>query len=170
MLTQNDLKDLLHYDPDTGVFTWLVSRGTVRAGAEAGALHTKRNGKKYRQIMLFGKNYKAHRLAWFYVHAEFPSGEIDHIDGNGLNNKLDNLRAVTRTENCKNLRIPKHNTSGYPGVSWHKRRQKWRADININGKQKHLGLFENIDDAAEAYQAAAKAAGYHENHGKSRPL
>jgi hypothetical protein len=169
-LNQNDLKKLLSYDPETGVFTWRVPRQNIRVGAEAGSVNTKRCGKKYREIQLFGKLYLAHRLAWLYVYGEFPPDEIDHIDGNGLNNKLDNLRAVTCAENNKNLRMNKRNTSGYPGVSWKKAAQKWEAYISINGKLKHLGLFENIDDAAAAYQSAAKSLGFHENHGQDRPL
>jgi hypothetical protein len=169
-LNQNDLKELLDYDPDSGVFTWLVSRSNVRAGVEAGCVHTDHHGKTYRHIRLFGKLYLAHRLAWLYVHGEFPPDDIDHMDGDGLNNKLDNLRAITHAENGKNKRMHKNNSSGYPGVSWHKRDQKWHAQISINGKKKHIGYFDNIEDAAAAYQSAAKAAGYHDNHGQDRPL
>ena len=109
MFTQQELKRQLHYNPETGVFTWLVSNNNrIRVGDKAGAVSS---GKSYCRIKINGKSYGAHRLAFFYMHGEFPLKDVDHVDGNGLNNKWLNLRQVTHQENQKNQRLRKDNTS-----------------------------------------------------------
>lgn len=161
-LTQEHLKEVLEYDPETGIFRWKVSHSRVRAGAIAGTL----NPRGYIQIMVDGRCYQAHRLGWFYVHGNMPPNEIDHINHIRDDNRLCNLRLATHTENQRNLSIQRNNSSGFAGVSWNKSSKKWKAQIQINGKQQHIGYFDKIEDAAMARKAASERYGFHHNHGK----
>jgi len=170
MITQERLKELLHYDPDTGIFTWRVGRGGMRVGDKAGGITTTATGKSYIVIGIDGKDYKAHRLSWLFIHGKFPSGQIDHENGNGLDNRLVNLRDVTPSENQKNARLRSNNTSGTCGVYWYKPYRKWKALIQVNSKSKHLGYFEDIQDAIATRKEAENEHGYHQNHGANRPL
>jgi hypothetical protein len=148
MLTQERLKELLHYDPETGVFTRLVATSnSVKVGDIAGTFDS--NG--YRQIRIDGKKYAAHRLAVLYMTGKFPANETDHINGDRANNKWSNLRECTKAENQQNRASKKGSLSKYPGIHWHKRAQKWQAQIKINRKNKHIGLFETEDEAYAAY-------------------
>lgn len=170
MLTQERVKELLTYDPETGEFRWKEGRRQMKAGSVAGSDHTVHSGKKYRVISIDGKKYQAHRLAWLVMHGEFPPEQIDHIDGNGLNNRFENLRAVSNAGNGKNVRKRADNTSGVSGVHWHKTRQKWQAHIRVNQKLIHLGRFTSQDAAVAARKAAEIKYGFHANHGTERPL
>lgn len=173
MLTQDQLKEVLHYCPETGVFTWLVSMSPrARKGAEAGStqIDNRKHGKAYRRLRLFGHRYSAHRLAFLYMTGEFPEHEVDHKDGNGCNNVWTNLRAVTRAENVKNARKSSANTSGTTGVTWVKSRSRWYACIGVKTLNKNLGYFHNKEDAIAARKAAEVLYGFHENHGTERPL
>lgn len=170
-MTQNRLKELLHYDPETGVFTWLwndskpLQINKRDAGREAGNLHkSKRN--VYKRIHTDGGRYMAHRLAWLYVYGCWPDGEIDHIDGDGLNNRVDNLRAVSKTENLRNMPRYMNNTSGIVGVSWRASRQYWIAQMNINGKRKQVKSSKDFFEAVCARKSAENRLGYHVNHGR----
>jgi hypothetical protein len=168
MITQERLKELFHYNPDTGVFTWKASWKKVEAGTEAGS--TFQHGRtRYSRIGMDGAHYLAHRLAWLYVHGSFPEGQTDHIDGDGLNNRIDNLRDVSHRENQKNRRLNCNNKSGFTGVHFDKSAGKWSARICTEHGSKFLGLFKDIEGAVEARRAAAVEHGYHENHGKIRP-
>lgn len=151
-LTHARLLELLKYNPDTGIFTWKVSRGPHKVDSIAGNLQT--NG--YYQIRIDYKLYLAHRLAWFYCFQEWPEGIIDHIDRDSTNNILDNLRDVSQKENTYNIGISSHNTSGYKGVSFNKSRNKYEAYISINNRKKNLGLFSTAEAAKEAYDKAVK--------------
>jgi hypothetical protein len=152
IITQAELKELLHYDPLTGVFTNACQRGTRGAsGAVTGSV----DRKGYVLIRVKSKSYFAHRLAWLYTHGVFLVADTDHIDRCPTNNRIANLRPATRSENCQNTKIHKDNTSGYKGVGWHKQQAKWQAQIMINGKRSRIGLFTNLADAAAAYAAAA---------------
>ena len=171
MITQDRLKELLHYCPETGVFTWLVSGTGRRSGLEAGRVNRNTiTGKSYRYLKIHSHLYLEHRLAFLYMTGEFPEEQVDHIDGNGCNNVWTNIRAVTGFENQKNARISSNNTSGAVGVSWHKARKTWVSYITSEGKTKHLGLFHNKEDAIAARKAAEVFYGFHENHGTERPL
>lgn len=162
MVTQERLKELLHCDPETGVFTWLKDRNqNVKAGDVAGG-----NSNGYVRINISGKKYLAHRLFWFYLYGVWPS-EIDHINHNRSDNRLCNLRLVSRQENQRNRSINKNNTSGFPGVGWRKEVGKWQATITVSYEVKNLGHFDNISDAVEARRVANIRYGYHDNHGKS---
>jgi len=171
MITQERLKELLHYNSDNGVFTWSKSRRGAKAGSIAGSVRSFLSGRKrYNKIMVDRKQYLAHRLAWLYTHGDMPSEQIDHIDGNGLNNKLSNLRSVSNAENQKNRRLNANNASGVTGVHWCKSTKKWVAFICVNSKQTHIGRFNEKDEAIAAREIANKEFDYHENHGQNRPL
>lgn len=148
------LREVVEYSPETGLFTWVSSRpGHAQAGRVAG--HVKRSG--YGTLMIDGRAYKTHRLAWFYVHGEWPSAHIDHKDGDPSNNRLDNLRDATPRINAENRRKPRRdNGSGYQGVSWHSQQRKWQARITCNGRARSLGVFETPTAAYAAYIAAKR--------------
>lgn len=150
MLTQSRLKELLHYCPDTGVFTWQRARQGVRVGCVAGGI----GGEGYRSIRVDGRNYLAHRLAWLYVYGEWPKDQIDHINGVKDDNRIANLREATNAENNQNLAMRSSNKSGFVGVHWHSRDRKWHANIRINMKRKFLGRFNTPESAHAAYLAA----------------
>ena len=170
MVTAARVRELLSYAPSTGEFRWKASQGTKKAGSVAGREHTTQSGKKYWEIRVDSKLYQAHRLAWLITHGEFPPEQIDHIDGNGLNNRIENLRSVSNAENQRNQRKKSNNTSGVTGISWHKLTQKWMAHIRVNRQQIHLGYFTDKSEAVAARQAAEAKYGFHENHGTNRPL
>jgi hypothetical protein len=152
MITRERLKELLSYDSTDGTFRWLLpTTNRVNVGDIAGW-----NSGPYRSIKLDGGSYKAHRLAWLYVHGRWPRVHIDHIDGNGFNNAIANLREATRSENMSNTGCRKHNTSGVKGVFWDAGVNKWRASINANGRRHYLGIYEDKAVAAEAYANAAR--------------
>lgn len=147
-MTQKELKKRLHYDPETGVFTWKDGRF---AGKEAGGI-TPRGKHKYRNISLCGKRYYAHRLAWLYMTGEWPEDRIDHADYNGLNNKFSNLRCANHAQNMANSGA--RNRLGVKGVS--RIGKRYMANITSKYKTKYLGMFDTIEEASTAYQAAAR--------------
>lgn len=152
MLTQARLKELLHYDPDTGVFTWKAASGRrALVGSVAGSV--RRLG--YIIIGIDGKRHLAHRLAFLYVDGAFPPALVDHIDHCPSNNRLANLRLATTAENARNMRIKINNSSGYKGVSWHSSDRKWQAYATLNGKQYHLGFYPTAEAASDAYESFA---------------
>jgi hypothetical protein len=150
-VTAEDLRAILHYDPDTGWFTWLVSNNNrVKVGDRAGTT----NGYGYRQISINSKHYLEHRLVWLYVCGVMPTHFIDHVNGVKADNRIENLREATKSQNGANTGKPRTNTSGHKGVCWNKNAKKWQANIRVNNAQTYLGLFTNIDDAVAARQAA----------------
>lgn len=151
-LTFEEASKLLAYDPECGLLTWKVSRGTVKAGSVAGSP----NGKGYLQVALHGKDYLAHRLAWLLHTGSWPSQHLDHINGQKTDNRMDNLRECSNAQNQQNRGKPSNNTSGVQGVCWHKRDKKWQAQIAVDGKRINLGYFETIEEAVAA-RAEAKA-------------
>ena len=106
-----------------------------------------------------------HNAAYFIMTGEWPKLEVDHEDHNRTNNAWNNLRLATRVDNNRNHSLRSDNTSGHVGVSWNSRKQKWKAQVSINGKCKSLGYYFDIEDAIAARQAANKQYGFHENHG-----
>lgn len=155
MLTQDRLKELLHYDPETGAWTWLVSRGgPTRAGAAAGGPRRHKTAF-YWHISVDGRSYPSHRLVFLYMTGWFPPDglEPDHIDRNSLNNVWSNLRLVTRSQNQANTRVYKSNKLGVKGV--HRSGSYYRAFISESGKNRSLGYFFRLEDASAAYQRAA---------------
>ena len=152
-MTQDELKEILDYDPETGIFRWKVSKNQhAKIGEVAGTLHP----SGYRYVKINEKPYPEHRLAWLYVYGKWPEDMIDHINGFKDDNRIENLREATRSENFCNRTKYNNNTSGIKGVCWHKISKKWQARIRINNKNKHLGLFDSPEEAYEAYCKAAK--------------
>ena len=156
------VRELFEYRDDNLYWRVRPARGRVDILKPAGTVRTDRR----RQIMLKGKKYLAHRLIWLYANGKFPDNTIDHINGNPSDNRIENLRDVTHQENHKNKCTYRTNTSGHIGVSWHIGTQKWCARIEVNGKRKHLGYFNVLEDAVAARQAASVKHGYHKNHGR----
>ena len=153
ILTQDRLKELLSYDPETGVFVRIKTTSKkIKVGSVAGTLHP----DGYRYIQVDRKKFKEHRLAWFYITSAFPPDQIDHINRNKSDNRFANLRAVTRSENMHNQGINCVNTSGYKGVYYHKRDKHWRAKIKLNNVEKSLGAFPTPEEASAAYLAAQR--------------
>lgn len=163
MLTQEYIKSKIVYFPETGLF-----KSLARPNRYTGYVKTTNNGKKYIMVIINNKGYLAHRLAWIYMLGDIPE-EIDHINGDGCDNRIINLRSVTSLENNRNSRMRIDNKSGVCGVHWYKKWSKWRAQIRIveNGIsiQKTLGLFGNLADAIESRRLAEIKYGYHFNHG-----
>ena len=155
-----ELKECLDYNPDTGVFIWKKKTNafsSIKIGQEAGWEKVKTETLVYREIGFKQTQYKAHRLAYYMYYGIDPRNiDIDHEDGNGLNNKINNLRLATRSENGRNRGLNKNNTSGVTGVYWNKARNKWMALIKVNGEQKYLGLYINKEDAIQARKEAEK--------------
>lgn len=150
-LTQERLKQLLSYNPETGQFIRLTKSAIgVKIGDVAG---TKRRHDCYIFISLDSKLYKAHRLAWLYVYGKWPDMELDHIDGNKKNNSILNLRDVDRKTNSTNERVARKSnlSSGLLGVTWDKVNKKWVSQIMVNGKNKKIGRFATKEQAHLAY-------------------
>jgi len=138
MLTQKRLKELLHYDPETGIFTRIKKTSKVsnkrHIGERAGFI----NEKGYVRIKIEGFGYLAHRLAWLYMNGEFPNGHIDHINRQRADNRISNLREATFLMNAGNAK----SNNDFVGVFWNKAANKWQAYIEINTKKKHLGHYK----------------------------
>lgn len=165
------LRDLLRYEPLTGKLYWkerprelfidgsedvdatFKSWNKRWAGKEA---FTSDDGVGYRQGRIFGKSYRAHRVAWAIYHGAWPADEIDHINGCRMDNRLENLREATREENGRNAGAKITNTSGFKGVSWKKDIGKWRARILVSGVEHSLGVFDCPKEAHQAYSEAAR--------------
>lgn len=156
------LRELLSYDPATGILRWLVKRqGTRGVGSEAGCL-CKRSG--YITVGIEGRHYRAHRIAWALHHGCWPEGELDHQNRNPSDNRIENLRKATAYQQKFNQKLSVTNTSGYRGIVRLKddprkkspRKKRWYARIRDNGKTIALGLYETPQEASAAYEKAAK--------------
>lgn len=167
-ITLEYLKSILSYDCNSGIFSWLI-RPSVRVmpGDKAGKkVKNIKSGNTYIDIGINKRRYAAHRLAWLYINGEWPRDQIDHIDGDGLNNRIDNLRQATYEINSRNKRLGSANKSGLMGVHWVTRDLVWSVRISNNNKSINLGYFKNLLDAACARKDAEIKFGYHENHGR----
>lgn len=155
VLTAERVHQALNYDPETGVFTWKESNSNRRKnGAVAGCTF---NGRTY--VCVDYKICFAHRLAWLYMTGEWPTHQIDHINGDPSDNRIANLRDVSQSVNLENQRKPRsNNTSGYLGVKPYKRGNKkpWVSQIVVKGKTINLGYFETAIAGHEAYLAAKR--------------
>lgn len=155
MITQSRLKELLHYDADSGLFYYRKSTGRKKAFSVAGSLR-KKDG--YVRICLDNVHYLAQRLAWLYVTGEWPEHDTDHIDMCRSNNRFSNLRAATRSQNMSNSGARRNNTTGYKGVF--KNRSGFSARITVGYQDIYLGSFKSAKEASTAYLVAAKK--YHQ--------
>lgn len=151
-LTQERLQALVHYDPETGIFTRRVTGGGSYAGSEAGARHI----KGYISVSIKAKVYLAHRLAWFYMTGTWPISQIDHRDTDKANNRWRNLRLATNGQNHWNRGPQANNTSGLKGICLDKRNGRWVARIGVDGRQIHIGKYDTAPEAHAAYAAAAR--------------
>jgi hypothetical protein len=146
MITQKELKERLHYDPATGIFTcvYVIKQYSRNIGDQVGSL----TNHGYLCTSINKKVYKCHRLAWLYMTGDFPKNFIDHIDGNPSNNAWANLREATPKQNQENVHLRKDNKSGFKGVAWHKASKKWSASLAHNKKHIWLGVYETPEEAA----------------------
>jgi hypothetical protein len=154
--TEKDFKSELSFDLQSGVITWAIFKPGIKVGRRAGGIH-KVTG--YRRIGFRGVLMQEHHVLWFIANG-YWANEIDHINGVRSDNRLNNLREVTRSENLQNLkRANKNSRSGHLGVSWHNRDRLWRVRIGLNGKKFCVGYFKKLEDAIAARKSAELA--YH---------
>lgn len=175
-LTIEVVRELLRYDPKTGKLfwkrrsrRWFKSEGIWKswnkkyAGKEA---LTAQNNYGYLHGNIFKRDMLSHRIIWLLCTGEWPTGQVDHINGDRADNRIENLRDVTGLENRKNQKLRSDNPSGFIGVFQHKETKRWGARIGRDGKTLHLGYFSDKEDAIAARAAAEQILGFHENHGR----
>jgi hypothetical protein len=161
ILSSERVRELLDYDPETGVFVRKVRMAQAHQVGDRADLPGHGNLKGYRTIGLFNKKYLAHRVAWLYVYGEWPEQHIDHINGERGDNRIANLRDVPLKVNTQNKRSPMpSNKSGLLGAVWYPQNQKFRARIQVGKKFIHIGMFYTAEAAHEAYVRAKRK--YHE--------
>lgn len=167
------LNAILRYEKETGHLYWNERPETehrakwfnaVRAGKRAGSVHIS-DKNKYERVMIDDAHHFSHRIIWKMITGEDPEF-IDHIDGDGSNNRFENLRDVSHSENLKNQSRYRNNTSGFTGVTYHKRDKVWIARINAGGKLVQLGSFKTKEEATAAVIGARIVLNYHPNHGR----
>lgn len=152
-LTQDRVRELLDYDPETGVLRWKVANSNrIKVGAEAGC-YSKANDRVV--IGIDGKVYQVGRVIWLWYYGEDPGELVDHEDRDATNNRLTNLRLAEQCENLWNRGKQTNNTSGYKGLYWHKQIKRWVARIGVKGKTIPLGTYATAEEAARAYDKAA---------------
>ncbi|MDD9727198.1 HNH endonuclease signature motif containing protein [Roseovarius sp. SK2] len=179
-LTPDILRKFLRYEPDTGKLFWrertpedftdgkqskeskCASWNSQHSGKEA-FLNMKKDGHLNGNVRR--RSLQAHRVAWAIYYGRWPKHHIDHINGDPADNRIKNLRDVSSTQNMRNCRRFSHNSSGYNGVRWHKRGKKWIAEGCLNGRKKHLGSFDDIEDAVAARADFNKNNGFTKRHG-----
>ena len=158
------LFEYVRYNETKGEFTWIKRPNkNIHLHTRAGT----KNSAGYRVICLFGKRYLEHRLAWFFVHGEMPEHEIDHINQIRDDNRISNLRQVTRSENQRN-KTRKDSRVDEVGIWWCRRRKRYIAEITLNGKKVYQKSFKDIDEAIQQRKAKALELGFHDNHGKTQ--
>lgn len=181
--TPTQLRELMKYDPETGLLTWreraehwfpVGAYGRQHSAnifnklfAGKPALNSVSTSTGYRRGNLFKKTTPAHRVAFAIHYGKWPEGHIDHINGDRTDNRIKNLRDVTRAENQKNQKLRSDNASGTPGVGYCKANKGWRARINVNKKSITLGYFKTKAAAVSARKDAERLHGYHANHGRA---
>lgn len=171
-ITAERVRQLLDYDPITGVLTWKFrpdhffkeGKGIYTASAKAKTWNKRWAGKSagwlkpngYKMVCVEWSQIREHHIIWLIMTGEWPKDQIDHINGIRDDNRFINLREATGPENQQNMKLNAKNTSGYNGVSWHGQTPKWTAYINAGGKRHHLGMFDNREDAHVAHLEAKK--------------
>lgn len=175
--SQEELRALLHYNPETGALKWKPRPATMFANDRDAAKWNARfagkeaftsvNSDGYRGGTIWSVKHKAHRIIWMLVYGVAPN-QIDHIDGNRINNSISNLRNVSHLENVRNRRFSRANSTGIVGVSFDKRARRFKAYIDNNCIKMHLGSFNSLDDAIAVRKRAEAKLGYHKNHGMAQ--
>lgn len=150
-LNYKELTDSFVYDYTQGRIYWKINKCKARIGSEAGL---SLNNAGYRLIKFNYKRISFARIAWTMFHGMAPSGDIDHIDGDPLNNKIENLRDVTKSQNMMNRANQKNNKSGQKGVGWASREKRWRVRVKKEGREYCFGYFKCYDEAVDAYKLA----------------
>lgn len=145
-MSPDRLRYLLHYDAETGIFRHIIARGPCSAGAVAGCI----NAIGYVRICVDYVDYAAHRLAWIYVHGVMPPDQIDHINGRRDDNRLCNLRLADNSQNNQNRPLQSNSTSGFKGVSLHKKSGLWFAYAQAKGIRKSAGYHRTAEEASIA--------------------
>lgn len=178
MITQEQLKSLVHYDPDTGIFTWLQKpvNGTGRnnsakwnkryAGSRVGSIG-KHCNKRYYSAGIMGKKMYLHRLAWLYITGNHPEDVIDHINGDTLDNRFENLRSTSKSQNQKNSQLDHRNKTGISGVWFCNRLKKYICYITSFNKRKYLGSYADFDEAVKVRRKAELEHNFHPNHNRA---
>jgi hypothetical protein len=146
-ITADEVRRIFDYDHEKGCLVYKIRTGNRVVVGQVAGFFNKTLG--YLMVSVNGTHYYVHRLIWLHQYGEWPE-QIDHIDHNRVNNKLENIRNVTDGQNKQNKPKQANNTSGVVGVWWHAQRKKWAAEIKVNRHKKHLGLFNSIDEAAQA--------------------
>lgn len=170
MVTPERLREILHYNPETGDLVWKRREPKTRGDNVFNAKYAGKiafayigsEGYRYGCINGHGR-LAAHRVIWAIVHGVFPEF-IDHINGNRSDNRLANLRAVTKSQNAQNQKCRSDNTSGMMGVNWSNQHNRWRVRIQHNGKRVHVGMYDCIEEAKAAKQTVETQLGYGPNH------
>jgi hypothetical protein len=168
-ITTQEARRLLDYNQETGDFTWKRGGGSRVKGSIAGHVAKNESGKSYLNITIRGCQLKAHRLAFIWM-GEDPPEQVDHDDGNGLNNSWINLNRSNQINNSKNCKLQNNNSSGVPDICFESKSGLWRVRISLDKKRISLGRYENFFDACCARKSAEIRYGYHRNHGSIRPL
>lgn len=164
-VTQDELKRFFTYNAETGVIIWARSRGAAKVGSRAGTQKTPK-GRRYRYVGFKGRTYFEHRLIWLMMYGYNPI-EVDHINSDGADNRLINLREVDRSGNMRNQRLSRANKSGVTGVCWRKDLKKWRVMVTgTDGVRRQVGCFADLEEARAVAHEHHAANGYHDNHGK----
>lgn len=146
------LREWFTYEPESGALTWAVNRQKALAGTLAGSV----DPKGYRHVGILGRYYLVHRVCWAIHYGEWPRSFLDHINGEPSDNRISNLRLVTRQQNCMNQKLLSTNKTGLKGVHLHRVTGKYAAKICYQGRPKHLGLFTDPLEAHEVYCLAAE--------------
>jgi hypothetical protein len=148
-LTYDYFDELLNYDKESGKLYWKSKSSPysrIIVGEEAGCIrHYKTNS--YRIVVLKNTPYFVHRIIWLLVHKKWPDDQIDHIDGNSLNNKIQNLKSASNQENCRNQRKRLNNTTGHPNIYWHTGKKKYSVSLRFNGKLNHIKDYQTLEEA-----------------------
>jgi HNH endonuclease len=178
-ITQDMLRQLIRYEPQTGRYFWKPRPRDMfqttrqfkcwnKRYANAETLKTGTGPTGYYAVTILDVRYYAHRVVWLYHKGKWPSMDIDHINGIRTDNRIENLRDVSTADNGRNLYLARNNTSGAIGVYWRPKKKKWEATIRIDGKLKFLGLFTEKEAASAVRRQAQSDLGYHPTHGRAR--
>jgi len=176
----NNVRELFYANDQTGELFWRERTDDVEPNRRARNVFNKMyagrkvgyeragHGTTYLQVRAIGKVYALHRVVWLYCYLSWPKGQIDHVDGNGLNNHISNLRDVTRSQNQRNAKRRKDNKSGFTGVTWNSKANKWLVRICTDSGRKHLGYFFCLKKAILVRDVANMKNDYHPNHGREK--